>query len=169
MAGCERRGIFLIAKRRAKQLSVSRSWRTPNGGFCSLARGLLKILGQRGSGMDSPDYLSNPDKEATVQQRCRRYLTNLPITVSLPGRDLEGYCEDIAEDGLGAFLPEIVPARSVVVLVFVVPSCPLELRVQAVVRYQIGFRHGLEFVALNEAERLAIRQFCIELPSISRA
>jgi hypothetical protein len=91
----------------------------------------------------------------------------LPITVSLPGRDLEGYCNNIAEGGLGAFLPETVPTRSVVVLLFVVPSYPMELRVQAVVRYQIGFQHGLEFVALNEAERLAIRQFCSELPSIT--
>ena len=116
--------------------------------------------------MSSPDYPSNPEK-APGQQRCRRYLTNLPITISLPGRDLEGYCEDIAESGLGAFLPEIVPACSVVVLVFAVPSCPMELRVQAVVRYQVGFRHGLEFASLNEAERLAIRQFCRELPSVS--
>ncbi len=119
--------------------------------------------------MDSPDYSSDQKKRATGQQRCRRYLTNLPITVSLPERDLEGYCQDIAEGGLGAFLPEIVPARSEVVLVFLVPSCPMELRVQAVVRYQIGFRHGLEFAALNEAERLAIREFCSELPSISSA
>ncbi len=159
---------ILSPERRDKDLPVFKKWRTPNGGFCSLARGLLKSLRQRGR-MDSPDYPSNPEKRATGQQRSRRYLTTLPITVSLPGRDLEGYCEDIAEDGLGAFLPEIVPERSVVVVVFVVPSCPMELRVQAVVRYQIGFRHGLQFAALNEAERLAIRQFCIELPSISRA
>lgn len=115
-----------------------------------------------------PDYPENQEKWTTGQRRFPRYLTDLPITVSLHGRDLEGYCNNIAEGGLGAFLPEPVPTCSVVVLHFVVPSHPTELRVQAVVRYQIGFQHGLEFVSLNEAERLAIRQFCSELPSVSR-
>jgi hypothetical protein len=97
----------------------------------------------------------------------RRYLTNLPITGSFGERDFEGYCNQIAEGGLGAFLPEPVPAGTVVMLHFVVPNPPTELHVQAVVRYQIGFQHALEFVSLNEGERLSIRQFCAELPSVS--
>lgn len=117
--------------------------------------------------MGSPHDPKNPEEGTTRQQRCRRYLTNLPIRVSLHGRDLEGYCNNIAEGGLGAFLPEPVPKSSVVVLLFVVPNYPTELHVEAVVRYQIGFQHGLEFVALNEEERLAICQFCRELPSVS--
>jgi hypothetical protein len=114
--------------------------------------------------MGPPDF--SPGKERG-KERGRRYLTNLPITVSLPGRDLEGYCNNIAEGGLGAFLPETVPRHSVVVLAFALPSQATELRVQAAVRYQNGFQHGLEFLLLNDAERLAIQQFCSELPSIS--
>jgi len=54
---------------------------------------------------------------------------------------------------------------SEVSLQFVVPPHSTELHVQAVVRYRVGVRHGLEFNSLNEEERVAIRQFCNELPS----
>ena len=110
---------------------------------------------------------ANPEEWTTERRRFRRYLTNLPLTVSLGERDLDGYCNQIAEGGLGAFLAEPVPAGSVVVLHFAVPNPPTELHVQAVVRYQIGFQHGLEFTSINEGERLSIRQFCTELPSAS--
>ena len=112
-------------------------------------------------------YPENAEKWTTGQRRFPRYLTDLPIRVTLRERDLEGYCSQIAEGGLGAFLPEAVPVASAVWLRFVVPPHSTELRVQAAVRYQIGFQHGLEFVSLNEAERLSIRQFCSELPSVS--
>jgi hypothetical protein len=114
-----------------------------------------------------PGDPENMEQGTTERRRLRRYLTNLPITVSLGERDLEGYCNQIADGGLGAFLPEPVPAGTVVVLHFAVPSPPTELHVQAVVRYQFAFQHGLEFVSLNEGERLSIRQFCTELPSIN--
>jgi len=64
-------------------------------------------------------------------------------------------------------LPEKVPVGSVVSLQFVVPPHATKLRVEAVVCYQVGFQHGLEFTSLNEGERLSIRQFCTELPSVS--
>jgi hypothetical protein len=104
---------------------------------------------------------------ATGQRKFRRYLTTLPITVIVRERGLEGYCNQIAQGGLGALLPEIVPVGSVTLLQFVMPTFPSKLRVQAVVRYQIGFQHGFEFLSLNEAEQLAIRQFCSELASVS--
>jgi PilZ domain len=109
------------------------------------------------------------EKWTTGKRRFPRYRTNLPLTVPFRERDLEGRCKQIAEGGLGAFLPEPVPVGSVVLLQLVVPTYPTELHVQAVIRYQIGFQHGLEFLSLNEGERLAIRQFCRELPSASRA
>jgi len=103
----------------------------------------------------------------TGRRRFMRHLTNLPIMVSLPERDIEGYCNQIAEGGLAAFLREPVPVGSLVSLRFAVPTHPTELHLQGVVRYEFGFQHGLEFVSLNEGERLAIRQFCTELPSVS--
>ena len=121
------------------------------------------------------------EKWVPEQRRFRRYLIDphifrslaspeawgLPITVTLQERNLEAYCNHIAEGGLGVSLPEEVPVGSVVSLQFVVPPHATELRVQAVVRYQVGFQHGLEFTSLNEGERLSIRQFCTELPSVS--
>jgi hypothetical protein len=107
------------------------------------------------------------EKWTTGKRRFPRYLTNLPLTVTFRGRDLEGYCNQIAEGGLGALLPEPFPVGKVVLLQFAVPTHPAGLRVHGVVRYQIGFQHGLEFASLNEGERLAILQFCRELPSVS--
>ena len=120
------------------------------------------------SSSSEPRDPANPEEWTTTgKRRFRRYLTNLPLTVSLGDRDLEGYCNQIAEGGLGALLPEPVPVGSPVMLHFRVPSPPAELHVQAVVRYQIGFQHGLEFASLDEGERLSIRQFCTELPSVT--
>ena len=103
----------------------------------------------------------------TEKRRSRRYLTNLPVLLSLRERDLEGYCNNIAEGGLGVFLPEPIALGSVVSVRFVVPTHPTELHVRVGVRHQFGFQHGLEFISLSEAERLAIRQFCAQLPSVS--
>ena len=107
-------------------------------------------------------------KWATGQRRFPRHLTNLPITVSLQGHYVAGYCDQIAEGGLGVLLPQIVPVGSAVSLKFTVPNPPTELRLEAVVRYQIGFQHGLEFVSLPEEARRVILHFCNELPSVSR-
>jgi len=112
-----------------------------------------------------PRYLIDPH---TYRSLASPEAWGLPITVTLHERDLEASCNQIAEGGLGAFLPEEVPVGSVVSLQFAAPPPHLtELRVQAVVRYQVGFQHGLEFTSLNEAEREAIRQFCSELPSVT--
>lgn len=99
----------------------------------------------------------------TGQRRFMRYLTNIPICVRAGERDIEGYCNQIAEGGLGALLRELVPVGSVVSLQFVVPIHATKLHLQAVVRYEIGLQHGLEFVSVNDLERFTIRQFCNEL------
>jgi len=88
----------------------------------------------------------------------------LPITITFQERDLQGYCNQIAEGGLGALLQEELPVGSVVSLQFVVPPRSARLHVQAVVRYHIGLQYGLELTPLHEGERVAIRQFCNELP-----
>lgn len=113
------------------------------------------------------DYQERTERRVPERRRFPRYLTNLPITLNLPERVVEGYCNQISEGGLRAFLREPVRMDSVVVLQFVVPGHATELRVKAVVRYHHGFEHGLEFLSISEAERLAVRQFCSELVSVS--
>jgi len=110
-----------------------------------------------------PRYLIDPH---TYRSLASAETWGLPIRVTLHERNLEAYCYQISEGGLGALLPEEVPAGSGVLLQFVVPPHSTELHVQAVVRYRVGLRHGLKFNYLSEGERVAIRQFCNELPSV---
>jgi hypothetical protein len=100
------------------------------------------------------------------QRRFPRYLTDLPLTANFSGRRLEGSGDQISEGGVRAVLPELVPVETVVALQFAVPGHPTALHVPAVVRYHLGFHHGLVFLSLDETQRAAIRQFCSELPSV---
>ena len=105
----------------------------------------------------------------TGQRRFLRYLTNLHLTVSLSERHVNGYCNQIAEGGLGALLEEPVSEGCSVSLRFAVPTHPTALHMRGIVRYVYGFQHGIEFVFLEEEERLAIRRFCTGLSSVSAA
>ena len=99
------------------------------------------------------------------RRRFPRYHTALPLRVrDHLERQLEGYCDIIAEGGLGVTLSETLPLGSVVLLQFALPNRPTELQVWAIVRsYVDPHRHGLEFVSLNEEERHSMRLFCNEL------
>jgi hypothetical protein len=98
------------------------------------------------------------------RRRFPRYRTNLPLRVHDPqGRDLGGCCAVISECGLGGTLPEAVAVGSVVELRLALPTRPTPLGVWAVVRCQLDFHHGFEFVSLTGGEQLSLRQFCTEL------
>ena len=101
-------------------------------------------------------------KQVVGRRRFPRYHTSLPLRVrDHLERDLEGYCDVIAEGGLGATLSETLPPGSVVLLQFALPNRPTELQAWAIVRFYVDpHQHGLEFVSLTEEERLSIRQFC---------
>jgi len=97
------------------------------------------------------------------QRRFPRYYTDLPLTLrSQQEQVLAGRCVVIAEGGLAAILPEQIPAESVVTLRFSIPDHGT-VEAWAVLRNQIGLRHGFEFVSLTDSERVAIRQFCAGL------
>jgi len=107
---------------------------------------------------------SAPPAESSKQRRFSRYHTDLPITVRDQGeRESVGRCVIIAEGGLAAIFPGPIPAGSVVTAWLSIPNHPAILEPMAVVRNQIGLRHGLEFVSLTDSERTAIRQFCAGL------
>ena len=99
------------------------------------------------------------------RRRFPRYRTALPLRVrDHLERQYEGYCDIIAEGGLGVTLSETLPLGSVVLLQFALPNRPAELQIWAIVRSHVALRqHGLEFVSRTEEERLSIRQFCNEL------
>jgi len=137
------------------------SGKNENGDPCPKCKGTRLVA------VVEPEYAEDEKKRATGHRRFPRYVADLPITVTRQQSDLEGYCNQIAEGGLGAFLSEEVPVGSVVLLQLAVPPDSTRLHAQAVVRYQIGFQHGLEFLSLDEAERAAIRKFCKELPSVT--
>lgn len=137
------------------------SGKNENGDPCAKCKGTRLVA------VVEPEYPEDEKKLAARRRRFPRYVTDLPITVNRQEGDLEGYCNQIAEGGLGAFLAEEVPVGSVVLLQLAVPPDSTRLLAEAVVRYQIGFQHGLEFLSLNEAERAALRKFCKELPSVT--
>jgi hypothetical protein len=56
-------------------------------------------------------------------------------------------------------LPEPVPAGSVVKLQLSIPNHAI-VETWAIIRNQLGLRHGFEFIDLTDSERETIRQFC---------
>lgn len=102
-------------------------------------------------------------------RRFPRYHTDLPVRVSCQEGVANGRCVVIGEGGITAILPEPIPVTSEVRLVLPVPTHPTLFEVRAVVRNQVGLRHGFEFVSLTDAERLSTRRFCDKLASQSRS
>jgi hypothetical protein len=76
-------------------------------------------------------------------------------TVSLWGRSSE-----FAEDGLSATLTGEVEAGEVVSMELSLPHMGFPLKMRALVRYRVGLRHGVEFLARNAEQHKAIRQVC---------
>jgi len=110
------------------------------------------------------DPLSSPVPPRPQRRRFPRYRTNLPLRVrNSQDRDIDGSCIVIAEGGLGGILPEAIPVGSVVQLRLALPTHPTLFQVWAVVRCQLDFHHGFEFVSLTDAERLSVREFCNRL------
>ncbi len=126
------------------------------GALCSACEGtgLVAVFQQPTTVITAPARPSN-------RRRFPRYYTDLPITLrDQQEQESVGRCVVIAEGGLAAVLPEPIPPGSVVVLRLSIPPHPTILEVWAVVRNQLGLRHGFEFVSLTDSGRLAIRQFC---------
>lgn len=108
----------------------------------------------------------------TVANRRRfpRYHTNLPLRVcNHQERDLDGSCVVIAEGAAGGILAEAIPVGSVVQLRLALPTHPALFQVWAVVRYQLDYHHGFEFVSLMDSECKSIMEFCNELAINPRA
>jgi hypothetical protein len=98
---------------------------------------------------------------SSKRRRFPRYYTDLPIRLrDQQEQEFAGRCVVIAEGGLAAILPQPITAGSVVTLQLSIPHHSTVLEAWAIVRNQVGLRHGFEFVSLTDLERAAIRQFC---------
>jgi len=112
------------------------------------------------------DRLESGQIHRAHTRRYTRYRTELPLIVSLLGRDgyirVHGRCFEIAEAGIGAVTTsELVPGE-LVSLEFLIPEGPKVL-VRAAVRHRMGFLHGFEFISLQPEEREHIQTFCRKL------
>ena len=85
-----------------------------------------------------------------------------------PAVDSFGRGYDISEGGMGMLVPmPLVPSQEVLV-VFDVPPSRRRLGVRAIVRYALGFRYGVEFQPLLEADRTLLRAALEELAAVQR-
>lgn len=108
-----------------------------------------------------PSVVSTPPVKSSERRRFPRYYTDLPVTLrDQQEQEFAGRCTIVAEGGLGAILPQPIPAGSMATLQLSIPTHVTVLTVRAVVRNQKGLRHGFEFVSLTDSERVAIRRFC---------
>jgi PilZ domain len=99
-----------------------------------------------------------------IQRRFPRYKVNRPLRAMVEPRTpstlpLRGRCLAIGEGGLDAILPEhLAPGKTV--YLELAPA----LKVCAVVRNRRSFHYGFEFIQMNEAERVAIKELCESYP-----
>lgn len=130
--------------------------KSEDGATCSACQGAgLKPV------FKQPTVASPPTGAYTRRRRFPRYYTDLPLTLrDQQEQEFPGRCAVIAEGGLAAVLPQPITVGSVVMLQLPIPTHPTVLEAWAIVRNQLGLRHGLEFVSLTDSERMAVRQFC---------
>ena len=76
-----------------------------------------------------------------------------------------GRTNELGEDGLSATLTAGLESGEVISLEFHLPMSTDPLKVRAVVRYRDGFRHGFEFLTLNDQQRGILQRALSILPS----
>jgi hypothetical protein len=106
-------------------------------------------------------------KQKSWRRRHPRYRADFPLKATALLEDgyaeIQGRCSDIGQGGIGTVLNGEVPSGEVVSLELQLPSSFKSLAVRAIVRYQKGFVHGLEFLGLSDEQQLAINTFCTGL------
>ena len=99
-----------------------------------------------------------------TNRRFPRYRVDRPLRAMVEPRTpsslpLRGRCLVLGEGGLDAILPEhLTPGKTV--YLELAPA----LKVCAAVRNRRSFHYGLEFIQVNDAERIAIKQLCESYP-----
>lgn len=100
-------------------------------------------------------------KRYKVDVRVRAFIPTPSGVLGFYGRG-----SDISEGGMALFVPTNVAEGTTVDVEFTVPFSRHVLRVKAVVRNHLGYRYGVEFVAISTMQRQAIVGLCESLPAI---
>jgi PilZ domain len=119
-----------------------------------------------------PMTVSFPKKVGQLKQkgwrrRFPRHRVDFPLKASALRdegyAEIQGRCGDIGQGGMGTVLTAEVPQGEVVSLEFRLAASSLPFAIRAIVRYQKGFVHGLEFLGLSSEQQSAINTFCAGL------
>jgi len=70
----------------------------------------------------------------------------------------------IGQEGIGGTLTGGLELGEVVGLEFTLPLSRQPTKLRAIVRYKDGFQYGLEFLAMDAAQKEALRRACSILP-----
>jgi len=81
-----------------------------------------------------------------------------PVVIDFAGRSFMGTTEDIAIGGLGARCDELPPPEADLGLLFNLPTGPA-VRTDAIVRYDLPGRFGVQFRDLPPEARAALQQY----------
>ena len=66
---------------------------------------------------------------------------------------------EMGQGGMSVYAPEQIELSAPVVVGFALPASEKALRFSAVVRNKRGFRYGLEFVGVSDAERAELARY----------
>lgn len=106
-------------------------------------------------------------RQKSWRRRHPRYRADFPLKAKALREngylEIQGRCSDIGQGGVGTVLNGEVPPGEVVSLELRLPARAQSLVVRAIVRFQRGFVHGLEFLGLSHEEQLAVNNFCATL------
>lgn len=98
-----------------------------------------------------------------LKERVEVSVTTSAVTTRLRGRSV-----DFSQTGMGCLLTEELKPGQRVTAEFSLPLCPDRFRLNAVVRYNRGSRHGLEFTGTPAPVQEKLNQVCEVLPKFSK-
>jgi len=103
--------------------------------------------------------LVQPERRPARQHPRYRYDGHILVSYRQDERQrlLHGRCNTISEGGVGATVDGHLQPDQVVNIQFSVEKAPVQVRINARVRYNAGFNHGFEFIAPNPTYLQAIR------------
>ena len=100
---------------------------------------------------------ATPDKPATATRRWKRYRVDLrlKITNQIAGRNtvVFGQGNDVSEGGMSAYIPAEFVVGESVMIELTLPYSKQPILLQALVRSRNGFRYGLEYTEISDADR----------------